>query len=66
LSDLNYEIISMNHKKQVVHINRLKKAYNPDIWKTKPGTEIPRKRRDKRINRPEEQEDETELGPLPC
>ena len=24
LSDLNYEITSMSHKKQVVHVNRLK------------------------------------------
>jgi len=31
LSDLNYEIVSMNHKKQVVHVNRLKKAYDPEI-----------------------------------
>jgi hypothetical protein len=32
---------------------------------TKPDQEIPLKRRDKRIKRPEEQEDEIELGPLP-
>jgi hypothetical protein len=33
LSDLNYEIIGQNNKKQVVHINRLKKAYNQNLWK---------------------------------
>jgi hypothetical protein len=61
LSDLSYEI-SMNHKKQVVHTNRLKKAYNPEIWKPKPDPEIPRNRSDKRINRPQEPEDEIQLG----
>jgi hypothetical protein len=33
LSDLNYEFIGQNNKKQVVHINRLKKAYNQNLWK---------------------------------
>jgi hypothetical protein len=33
LSDLNYDIIGQNNKKQVVHINRLKKAYNQNLWK---------------------------------
>jgi hypothetical protein len=33
LSELNYEIVSMTGKKLVVHINRLKKAYNEDTWK---------------------------------
>ena len=34
-SELNYEITDQNGKKQVVHINRLKKAYNADSWKPK-------------------------------
>jgi hypothetical protein len=36
LSELNYEIMGQNNKKQVVHINRLK-AYNQNLWK--PETE---------------------------
>ena len=36
ISDLNYEIVSLNHKKQIVHINRLKEAYNPEAWNPKP------------------------------
>ena len=38
LSDLNYEITSMNNKTQVVHVNRLKIAYNPETWKPKQKT----------------------------
>jgi len=40
LSELNYEIVSMSHKKQVVHISRLKLVYDTEIWKTKPGPEV--------------------------
>ena len=35
ISELNYEIVSQNDKKQVVHINRLKKCYNQSLWKPK-------------------------------
>ena len=35
LSELNYEIIDLKDKKQVVHINRLKTADNPELWKPK-------------------------------
>ena len=34
-SELNYVITDQNGKKQVVHINRLKKTYNADLWKPK-------------------------------
>jgi len=44
LSDMNYEIISINHNKQVVHVNMLKKAYDPEIWKPKQEPEAPKKR----------------------
>jgi len=30
--DLNYEITDPQGKEQVVHINRLKRAYNSEIW----------------------------------
>ena len=39
LSDFNYEIISMNNKTKVVHVNRLKIASNPEIWKPKQKSE---------------------------
>jgi len=42
LSNLNYEIVGMNHKKQAVH--RLKKVYDPEIWKPKQEPEAPKKR----------------------
>lgn len=32
LSDLNYEITDPHGKRQVVHVNRLKKAYNSESW----------------------------------
>jgi hypothetical protein len=35
ISQLNYEIVSQKDKSLVVHINRLKKAYNQDLWKPK-------------------------------
>jgi len=35
LSELNYEILSLDDKKQVVHINRLKRAYNQSLWRPK-------------------------------
>jgi len=41
LSDLNYEITSMNGKSQVVHVNRLKRAYDSEIWKPEQKSEIP-------------------------
>ena len=35
MSELNYEIVDLKDKKQVVHINRLKTAENPELWKPK-------------------------------
>ena len=35
ISDLNCEIEDQNFTKQVVHLNRLKKAYNFHAWKPK-------------------------------
>ena len=66
LSDLNYEIISMNHKTQVVHVNRLKIAHNPEIWKPKQKSENPRIQTEKKINKSEEVEEyEVEIGSRP-
>jgi hypothetical protein len=35
ISDLNYRIVDQNGIKQVVHVNRLKRAYNTEVWKPK-------------------------------
>jgi len=32
ISDLNYEIIDQKNRKQVVHVNRIKIAYNTEAW----------------------------------
>ena len=61
LSDLNYEIISLNHKKQIVHVNRLKKAYDPEIWKPKQEPEAPKKRINKGSPKSENQEEEEDI-----
>jgi len=32
VSELNYEIVSQDNRKQIVHINRLKNCYNQSLW----------------------------------
>ena len=32
ISELNYEIVDEKGRRQVLHINRLKKSYNPKVW----------------------------------
>ena len=36
-SELNYEILGQDGRTQVVHVNRLKKAYGSNHWKPKSG-----------------------------
>jgi len=31
--ELNYEIVGQDDKKSIVHVNRLKKCYDPSLWK---------------------------------
>jgi hypothetical protein len=33
ISELNYEIMDQKGKRQVVHVNRLKKCFNSELWK---------------------------------
>jgi hypothetical protein len=54
LSDLKYEIISLNNKTQVVHVNRLKIACNPETWKPKQKPENPKIPTEKKITKLEE------------
>jgi hypothetical protein len=67
LSDLNHEITSMSKKKQVVHVNRLKMAHDPKIWRPKPNPETLKKRKNREAENPEEQAEENEMqfGSLP-
>lgn len=63
LSDLNYEIISMNNKTQVVHVNRLKIAWNPETWKPKQKLENTKIRTEKKITKSDELEEcEVQIG----
>jgi hypothetical protein len=61
LSDLNYKIVDIKGKELVVHVNRLKKAFNQDIWRPKTGTDKARKMR----TRAEEEEDEEVIQSRP-
>jgi len=36
ISELNCEIMDLKGKRQVVHINRLKKSFNLELWNPKP------------------------------
>jgi hypothetical protein len=36
ISELNFEIRDSKGKRQVVHVNRLKKSFNPECWNPKP------------------------------
>ena len=59
ISDLKYEIVIQNDKRQVVYINRLKKCYNQDLWKPKTRQKTvkqPPKRSTKRSDQDEESE----------
>jgi len=67
ISDLNFEIADQNSKKQVVHVNRLKKAYNFDSWKSKQNqkpTKKPRKNPTKHLNEDAENEVQVRSFPL--
>jgi hypothetical protein len=64
LSELNYEIVSMAGKKFVVHINRLKKAYNEDMRKPRASQKSRGKKRTEARNRTVEEE-EAKIGSVP-
>ena len=39
VSELNYEIISKDNRKQIVHVNRIKRCYNQSLWNPKRSQE---------------------------
>ena len=65
ISDLNYEIENQNFKNQVVHVNRLKQAYNFDAWEPKAKQKKRRKPREKPPPHTEEEREEIKIGPFP-
>jgi len=60
ISDLNYKIVDQKNKQQVVHVNRMKRAYNSQIWKPKfePRT---KKRLQRETKKPTKQDEEEEF-----
>jgi hypothetical protein len=53
----------MNNKTQVVHVNRLKTAYNPETWKPKQKPENKKIRTEKQIATSEELDEfEVQIG----
>ena len=63
ISDLNYEIIDQKGRKQVVHINRLKRAHDPKFWKPKVANASSEKKPKKAVTPSSEQEeDDIKLG----
>ena len=43
VSELKYAIVSNSDKKQIVHVNRLKKCYNQSLWNPKGSQKITKK-----------------------
>jgi len=65
VTHLNFEIVDQN-KKQAVHVNRLKPAYDSEAWKPKEERKTVEKLRKKpNLCSEEEEEDETKFGPHP-
>jgi len=68
ISELNYEIVSQDNRKQIVHINRLKKCYNQSLWKpwqNQKTLKKPPKQKTKRRDSGEGEEEGFTVGPFP-
>ena len=66
ITDLNYEITDPQGKKQVVHTNRLKRAYNSEFWTPQQKQKTP-KQKPKRLTKTRDDETNSEfrLGHFP-
>ena len=62
---MNYDIIDQNGKKQIVHVNRLKLAHNPEIWKPITERKVAKKRPKKPVTRTVEEAEEEEIRATP-
>ena len=66
ISDLNYRIVDQHGKLQVVHVNRLKRAYNTEFWKLKfEHRTTKRWKRESRKSSKQDEEEEVRFNPLP-
>ena len=61
---MNYEIISQDNRKHIVHVNRLKRCFNQSLWNPKNNQKSP-KQRTKRRDSSEGEEEEFRVGPFP-
>jgi hypothetical protein len=67
ISELNYEIVDSKGKRQVVHVNRLKKSFNPECWNPKPRQK-PEKNAPRKVAKPQRangNSQDVRIGPYP-
>jgi len=66
ISDLNYKIVDQNNKQHVAHVNRIKRAYNSEVWKPKfePRTKK-RLQRETKILAKQDEEEEFKFNSFP-
>jgi len=68
ISELNYEIVDEKGRRQVVHINRLKKSFNPEVWNPKPRQK-PERKAPRRLVKPQDangnSQGDFKIGPYP-
>jgi len=68
VAEFNYEIVSQDNGKQIVHINRLKKCYNQSLWnpwQNQKTLKKPPKQKTKRRDPGEGEEGGFSVGPFP-
>ena len=66
ISDLNYRIVDQRGKQQIVHVNRLKRAYNVEVWKPKFEHKTKKQwRRESRKPAKQDKEEEVKFYPFP-
>jgi hypothetical protein len=62
---LNYEILDQSNKKQIIHVNRLKQAFDSGAWKPKAKQKAKKKPRViTQADADEEMEEDVMLGPF--
>jgi hypothetical protein len=68
ISELNYEIVDKKGRRQVVHSNRLKKSFNPELWNPKPRQK-PERNAPRRLAKPQNangnSQGDFKIGPYP-
>ena len=65
---MNYEIVSQDNRKQIVHINRLKKCYNQSLWNPRQNQKTlkkPPKQKTKRRGSSDGEEEGFTVSPFP-